>query len=495
VRALEAEMRRRLRDQGVEFEPQIVVLTRLIPDSRGTTSDQRLEPIAKTHNARILRVPFRSRSGEVVPHWISRFHVWPYLERFTVEAEKELFVELDGRPDLVIGNYSDGNLVATLLAQRLGVTQCTIAHALEKSKYLLSDLYWADNEQAYHFSAQFIADLIAMNAADFIISSTYQEIAGDGYGMGQYESHQSFTMPGLVRVVHGVDVFDPRFNIISPGVDADTYFSYSQTERRLQGVQPEIEELLFEHDVADTRGRLEEPERPILLSLARLDRIKNLTGLAEWYGESERLRSIANLVIVGGSVHPDASGDDEERGEIERMHWLFDHYGLDGQVRWIGKLLDKPLAGELYRVVADHRGVFVQPALFEAFGLTVIEAMTSGLPTFATCYGGPAEIIEHGVCGFHLDPNQGAETADLIAEFFEACAKKPARWEQISRAGRDRVEARYTWKLYANRLMTLSRVYGFWRYLTTQERAETNAYLQMLYNLQLCPSAERVDGW
>lgn len=37
-----------------------------------------------------------------------------------------------------------------------------------------------------------------------------------------------------------------------------------------------------------------------------------------------------------------------------------------------------------HRCIADSRGVFVQPALYEAFGLTVIEAMASGLPTFAT---------------------------------------------------------------------------------------------------------------
>ena len=34
-------------------------------------------------------------------------------------------------------------------------------------------------EDSYHFSCQFTADLIAMNQADFIITSTYQEIAGD----------------------------------------------------------------------------------------------------------------------------------------------------------------------------------------------------------------------------------------------------------------------------------------------------------------------------
>lgn len=56
--------------------------------------------------------------------------------------------------------------------------QCNIAHALEKTKYPDSDLYWKKYDEKYHFSCQFTADLIAMNNADFIITSTYQEIAG-----------------------------------------------------------------------------------------------------------------------------------------------------------------------------------------------------------------------------------------------------------------------------------------------------------------------------
>jgi hypothetical protein len=64
-----------------------------------------------------------------------------------------------------------------------------------------------------------------------------------------------------------------------------------------------------------------------------------------------------------------------------------------------------------------ERGAFIQPALFEAFGLTVIEAMVSGLPTFATCYGGPLEIIEHGSSGFHIDPNHGAKSARADSGF------------------------------------------------------------------------------
>jgi len=122
--------------EGLEIEPRILVLTRLIPEADGTSCDQPLESIAGTRYARILRVPFRTPEGEIVPHWISRFEIWPYLERFGLDAERALLAQLGGRPDLIIGNYSDGNLVASLMSHRLGVTQCNIAHALEKTKYL-----------------------------------------------------------------------------------------------------------------------------------------------------------------------------------------------------------------------------------------------------------------------------------------------------------------------------------------------------------------------
>ena len=227
VRALERAMHSSLLEQGLDIDPHILVVTRLIPEAEGTTCDQRIEAIAGTRNARILRVPFLDKTGQVVPHWISRFEIWPYLERFSHDVEREMLAELGGRPDFIIGNYSDGNLVASLLSQRLGVTQCNIAHALEKTKYLYSDLYWRENEEHYHFSCQFTADLIAMNTADFIITSTYQEIAGTSDSVGQYEAHGAYTMPGLYRVVHGIDVFDPKFNIVSPGADEEIYFPHT----------------------------------------------------------------------------------------------------------------------------------------------------------------------------------------------------------------------------------------------------------------------------
>jgi sucrose synthase len=492
VKALEREMRHRLYECGFDLEPKIVVVTRLIPESGKTTCHQQLEPIAGTQNAVILRVPFRTERGEVIPHWISRFQIWPHLERFSLEVEKELLAQLGGRPDLIIGNYSDGNLVSTLLCQRLKVTQCIIAHALEKTKYLYSDLYWKENEANYHFSAQFTADLIAMNTADFIITSTYQEIAGNKNSVGQYESYSAYTMPDLYRVINGIDVFDPKFNIVSPGADDNIYFPFSVTERRLTVLIPEIESLIYGSATEECRGELSDMEKPLIFTLARLDTIKNISNLVEWYGRNPTLQSLAYLVVVAGHVQVERSGDDEERYQIARMHELMSHYQLDDKVRWLGKQLDKRLSGEIYRYIADKKGIFVQPALFEAFGLTIIEAMSSGLPIFATIYGGPAEIIQNGISGFHLDPNHGDKTTEAMVAFFQRCQQEPDYWDHISKGAIQRIQSRYNWRLYAERLMTLSRVYGFWKYTTDLERAETQRYLEMFYGLMYRPLAKQI---
>ena len=45
--------------QGLDIEPEIIIVTRLIPNARGTSCDQRIEPINNTKHCYILRVPFR----------------------------------------------------------------------------------------------------------------------------------------------------------------------------------------------------------------------------------------------------------------------------------------------------------------------------------------------------------------------------------------------------------------------------------------------------
>lgn len=492
VRALEEELLLRIKEQGINAKPQILVVTRLIPDARGTKCNQELEPIIGTKHSNILRVPFRTEKG-VLRQWVSRFDIYPYLERFTQEATIKILDQLEGKPDLIIGNYSDGNLVASLMASKLGTTQGTIAHALEKTKYEHSDVKWKELDPKYHFSCQFIADTIAMNATDFIITSTFQEIAGSDHRPGQYESHAAFTLPGLCRVVSGINVFDPKFNIAAPGADQSVYFPYSEKQKRLTQLNRAIEELLYSRvDNDEHIGYLADKKKPIIFSMARLDTVKNITGLVEWYGKNARLRSLVNLVIVGGFFDSSKSKDREEMAEIKKMHDLIAKYKLKDQIRWIAAQTDRYRNGELYRWIADTRGAFVQPALYEAFGLTVIEAMNCGLPTIATNQGGPAEIIVDGVSGFHIDPNHGEESSNKIADFFEKCKVDNEYWNKISAGGLKRINECYTWKIYANKMLNMGCIYTFWRQLNKEQKQAKQRYIQMFYSLQLRNSMKTV---
>jgi sucrose synthase len=482
VRALERYLKKEIEAAGLKVVPQIIVLTRLIPEAGATTCNQRKEKIHQTDNAWILRIPFRDTSQNIERAWIPRFHTWPFLEGFADEAARELVSELEGRPDLIIGNYSDGNLVASLLSDKLDVVQCTIAHALEKTKYLFSDLYWKDMENDYRFSLQFIADILAMNKTDFIITSTYQEIAGTEFSMGQYESYQFFSLPGLYRVVSGVNIFAPKFNVIPPGVDQDLYFPWHEKQQRIPSLTSRVEERLFGRQFDDIFGTLDSPEKYPIFTMARLDKIKNITGLIEAFGMSAKLQKHFNLVFSAGTIHLEESSDAEEQAEIRKVYELIDHYDLTGRIRWLPST-ERSATGETYRIIADRKGVFVQPALFEAFGLTILEAMASGVPTFGPKFGGPLESIEDGVSGYLLNTSKPELIAQGLENYADAFLSDAGLWEKISTGGINRVNERFTWRNYSERLINLTKLYGFWRFsVSGQGKLKMDRYSDLIYH-------------
>lgn len=72
--------------------------------------------------------------------------------------------------------------------------------------------------------------------------------------------------------------------------------------------------------------------------------------------------------------------------------------GDDPRVRLEGPLPHE----ELQRAWAEH-DLFVIPSRFEPWSNVAIEAMRAGLPILATPVGGPAEIVDPGVTGWHTD--------------------------------------------------------------------------------------------
>lgn len=501
ARYLENQLQNEIKLAGLDrygVRAKAIVLTRLIPNSEGTVCHQRLEKIENTENGWILRVPFREFNPNFTQNWLSKREIWPYLETFALDAQTELVREFEGSPDAILGNYSDGNLVAFLLSRQFDVPYGHIAHVLEKPRYLFSNLYWQDLEERYHFSLQFTADTIAMNAADFILTSTYQEIVGTPDTVGHYESYKIFTMPELYHVVNGIELFDPKFNLVPPGVDEHIFFPYFETDRvgadgdRELTRRDRLKTLLLTREDPDIFGKLDDPDKPAILAIAPLTAVKNLSGLVECFGRSPGLQERYNLVFLTRTIHRDRAKDEEEKAEIEQLYEAIARYALENKLRWVGMCLTTPDTGGVYRAIAENRGIFVHPARFEAFGLTTIEAMISGLPTFATQFGGPSEIIQDGENGFSIDPTDLEAMARKILDFSDRRDADPNYWSEISQRAIERVRAKYNWKLHAKHVLAIAKTYAFWRSAAKEDREALLRYMEALFYAIYKPRAERL---
>lgn len=117
-------------------------------------------------------------------------------------------------------------------------------------------------------------------------------------------------------------------------------------------------------------------------------------------------------------------GNGELRQELEaRARGL----GLDGRLRFFD--YSGPAARQLSLL-----DVFVLPSLWEAFPISVLEAMACGVPPVATDVGGTGEAIEDGVSGLLCPPHDPAALAERIV----AMLKDPERRAAMSEAGRRR---------------------------------------------------------
>ena len=100
----------------------------------------------------------------------------------------------------------------------------------------------------------------------------------------------------------------------------------------------------------------------------------------------------------------------------------------------------------------DEIDFFVLPTLArESFGLVLCEAMYSGVPTISTNNGAQGEIIENGISGILVSPNDAA----AIAQNIKNLVADPAKYQQISLAGNKRVEEKFTLTVMTDNLNRL----------------------------------------
>jgi sucrose-phosphate synthase len=191
------------------------------------------------------------------------------------------------------------------------------------------------------------------------------------------------------------------------------------------------------------------PEKPFILALCRPDHRKNITGLIEAYGTNQELQAIANLAVFAGIRQDISAMEDNERDVLTDMLLQMDRFDLYGKLAIPKKHDFATEVPELYRLCAESRGVFVNPALVEPFGLTLIEASACGLPIVATNDGGPVDIVRNCNSGILVDVGRYGE----IGEAIKSILVDDRLWDLFSNNGVTGVRNHYAWPAHCHAMM------------------------------------------
>jgi len=381
---------------------RVELMTRLILSTN--VDYQYGEPLEQiADRAWIRRLPFG-------PHrYLYKEHLWPYLPQFVDNALIH-FREIGRVPDVIHSHYADAGDAGARLARLISAPLVHTGHSLgrvKKQRLLERGLSEEVIEERYHMSRRIEGETRVLDRADLIIASTQQEI-DEQYGM----------YPTVAR---------SRMAVIPPGVDLGRF-------------RPPRRGEIFK--VARVIDRfLERPKKPMILAVQRPDERKNLETLIRAYGESDSLRQLANLVLLVGTRDDIDTVPKGQRRVLQQMLRLIDRYDLYGSVAYPKQHSSEDIA-EIYRLAASRRGVFVNPALTEPFGLTLIESAASGLPIVATNDGGPQEIVRICSNGVLIDPLD----ADGLAENLIEALSDRTEWSRRSRAGIRGADRHFSWK-------------------------------------------------
>jgi len=260
---------------------------------------------------------------------------------------------------------------------------------------------------------------------------------------GYVGSRLSYLMGSpLVHTGHSelYDFYRPEaMRVLPPGTDLSRFHPPSGTEN--------------ESPMAAALQRfLRAPRKPMILALSRADARKNIATLVHAYGSDAELQERANLVIVMGNRDEIANLDSGAREVFTELLTLIDTYDLYGKVAY-PKQHDVDDVPVLYRLATLSGGVFVNPALTEPFGLTLIEAAASGLPIVATEDGGPVDIVENCQNGLLIDPLGAEDIASAIHQIIGDWEM----WQARSAAGLKGVREHYAWQAHAEEYVGMLR--------------------------------------
>jgi len=148
------------------------------------------------------------------------------------------------------------------------------------------------------------------------------------------------------------------------------------------------------------------------------------------------------LHVIGPVGDPAYLSELRGRAQGKRVEF---HHGLSDEevVRYLRKAMVL-----VHPTPVDETG---SARAHELLGLAVLEAMACGCPVIASRAASLPEIVDDGVSGLLVEPNDPKR----IQEGIDTLAADSRLWSQLSAAARSGVEARFTWPLAAERCLAM----------------------------------------
>jgi sucrose-phosphate synthase len=420
----------------------VELITRQIIDPRVGSDYARVEE-RLGEKAKLIRLPFGPRK------YLRKEALWPYLEIFVDQCL--MHFRRHGMPDIIHGHYADAGYAGAQLARLLHVPFVFTGHSLgrvKRERLLQQAAKQAspavavgavtqggstdpaptmsssqatqtglsqELERNYNFGTRSEAEEVALETASLVITSTSQEV------LEQYEMY---------------DHYQPeRMEIIPPGIDLEAFYP---------GGDPSFTTPFAEQ----IKTFLQQPDKPAILAVARPDQRKNFDMLVRVYGQSPRLQALANLILVMGRRDDLRTLAPDQRRVLLDILTLIDVHNLYGKVAYPKTHGPRDIPA-LYRWAAQHRGVFINPALTEPFGLTVLEAAACGLPVVATNDGGPQDIIGNCQNGLLVDPLDPVAIEHALLRMLT----EPDSWQQWAESGVAGIRQHYSWTAHVSQYL------------------------------------------
>jgi glycosyltransferase involved in cell wall biosynthesis len=192
-----------------------------------------------------------------------------------------------------------------------------------------------------------------------------------------------------------------------------------------------------ERRLAEVRARYGLDRKVILFVGIIQARRKNVVGLVEAYARLADLRKQYCLVIAGG-----------DPAACPELDPILARDGLAEDVFCLGFVPDEDLPA-LYSL-AD---LFVYPSFYEGFGLTVLEAMSCGVPVVASNAASIPEVV--GDAGILVDPARTDEISHAIQRVLSDSALRA----DLAQASLRRAEC-FSWTRTARETLEVYRTLG-----------------------------------